>query len=114
MSDLPIIPVAHAVRLRLVTVDQLAKAYRTGPGVINRFLGKPTAPTPVGWTEPNSKGKKVLLYEVTAVINWVDSLDGPASISGRRRTAPVVNIGTNTPTAGKPYVWRDPARGRRR
>lgn len=110
-TDLPALDAKEAQTRGLLAIAGLARLYRVTMRDIRKVLDRPGSPDPVG-VLPDSNGvRRPALYSMEDFIRFVDSVDGAnGHITTRRRAQPVRRVGTRTPTANGPYVWRDPSR----
>lgn len=106
-SDLPGFTIEQASAYRMVTVADAARVYRIDPSTIEQWLAR-EGHEPVGVLLSN-RSRPRLLYLADRVQAAVALHRGRRStVSGARPRL----VGTKTPTAGRPYQWRDPARWR--
>lgn len=110
--DLPKVTVDDARRLKLMSSRQLAEYFDAEASTINRRLnaGGEGTPGPVAVLVGASVGPPPRLYSLKEFTAWVDRLPEDRPMGIKKRPYKVQRVGTKTPTAGRPYVWRDPAR----
>lgn len=95
----------------LATVRDLARMYRAHTNTVQRYFHKPNCPRPVAEVAERHYGRHEPLYRITEFDTWILSAENDGtSLANRRPSRPPRLVGVRTPTAGKPYVWRDPAR----
>jgi hypothetical protein len=112
-AHLPRVSILQAQRHGLSTVRETAKDYGSAPATIRTWLER-VGIQPVAILDTYSYGHPQPLYTPDQISRAVSGAQrrGSARIQ-RVRSAPPRLIGTRTPSAGRPYVWRDPVRWNR-
>lgn len=111
-QDLPKVTVDVARRLKLMSLKQLAEHFDAEASTISRRLnaGGEGIPGPVAVLVGETGGRAPRLYSLKQFAAWVDRLPENRPMGIKKRSYKVQLVGTKTPTAGRPYVWRDSAR----
>lgn len=109
-TGLPLAVREVAQRAGLVSVYDLSQRYGVPTRNFKSGLAREGAPAPKALSFEYHYGRRSPLYSLREFQNWHDGLPGERPLGLKRTSRKVRLVGTKTPTAGRPYVWRDARR----